>query len=91
MLIHRPPENGAGEHLWEGLIKAKEDGLTKDIGVSHYSTDLIDALIDAAGEVPVVNQIKWSPFGRSGARARGPEQDRHPGLLAAHPHAPPRR
>src|SRR5215212_9784037 len=24
MLIHRPPETGAGEKLWEGLIKAKK-------------------------------------------------------------------
>lgn len=65
MLIHRPPRAGAGEDLWRGLIRAKAEGLTRDIGVSNYSTDLIDGLIDATGEVPVVNQIEWSPFGRS--------------------------
>jgi 2,5-diketo-D-gluconate reductase A len=63
MLIHRPPETGAGEELWQGLIKARDEGLTKDIGVSNYSEDQMQALIDASGETPVVNQIEWSPFG----------------------------
>lgn len=65
MLIHRPPPDGAGEELWEDLIKAKNEGLIKDIGVSNYSIELIDQLIEASGEVPVVNQIEWSPFGHS--------------------------
>lgn len=65
ILIHRPPQSGAGESLWEGLIRAKEDGITKDIGVSNYSAEKIQALIAATQEVPVVNQIEWSPFGHS--------------------------
>ncbi|MCL5291465.1 MAG: aldo/keto reductase [Actinobacteria bacterium] len=65
MLIHRPPATGAGEELWEGLIKAKNEGLVKDIGVSNYSIPLINKLIEASGEVPTVNQIEWSPFGYS--------------------------
>ncbi|SDO71384.1 2,5-diketo-D-gluconate reductase A [Lutimaribacter pacificus] len=64
-LIHRPPENGAGEALWEGLIRAREDGLVRDIGVSNYSSDMLDTLAAATGETPVVNQIEWSPFGHS--------------------------
>lgn len=70
MLIHRPPRSGAGEKLWEGLIRAREDGLTRDIGVSNYSAALIDRLIEATGEVPALNQIEWSPFGHSDAFAR---------------------
>ena len=62
MLIHRPPFPGAGEELWEGLIRAREEGLARDIGVSNYSARLIDALVDSTGEVPAVNQIEWSPF-----------------------------
>jgi 2,5-diketo-D-gluconate reductase A len=65
MLIHRPPRRGAGEGLWEGLIQAKNEGLTRDIGVSNYSVALIQRLIKASGEVPAVNQIEWSPFGYS--------------------------
>ncbi|MEX0761249.1 MAG: aldo/keto reductase [Dehalococcoidia bacterium] len=65
MLIHRPPPAGAGVGLWEGLIKARKDGLTTDIGVSNYPAEQIDELVDATSETPVVNQIEWSPFGWS--------------------------
>lgn len=63
MLIHRPPPGGAGRRLWEDLIKARDEGLTRDIGVSNYSAAQIDDLVDATGETPAVNQIEWSPFG----------------------------
>lgn len=66
MLIHRPPEDsGSGKKLWKGLIDAREQGLTKDIGVSNYSIEKIESLIDDSDEVPTVNQIEWTPFGRS--------------------------
>ncbi|TDD68800.1 aldo/keto reductase [Jiangella aurantiaca] len=65
MLLHRPPPGGAGQELWAGLIRAKEDGLTRDIGVSNYKIEQIEELIDATGEVPTVNQIEWTPFGWS--------------------------
>ena len=65
MLIHRPPVGGTGRDLWENLIRARDDGLTRDIGVSNYSIGQIEALIDRTGEVPVVNQIEWTPFGWS--------------------------
>lgn len=65
MLIHRPPKDSSGEDLWQGLIQAKKEGLAKDIGVSNYSIEQIEDLIDDSNEVPVVNQIEWSPFGHS--------------------------
>lgn len=65
ILIHRPPEDGAGEELWEGLIQAQNEGITRDIGVSNYSIVLLDTLIENTGVVPVVNQIEWNPFGYS--------------------------
>lgn len=65
MLIHRPPQTDVGVDLWHGLIRAKRDGLVKDIGVSNYSAGMIVALIEATGEVPAVNQIEWTPFGHS--------------------------
>jgi len=63
MLIHRPPRDNVGQQLWEGLIQSKQDGLTTDIGVSNYSVDQIQKLVNMTGEVPVVNQIEWTPFG----------------------------
>lgn len=65
MLIHRPPDNGPGVELWRGLIRARDEGLARDIGVSNYSAELIDDLVEATGEVPAVNQVEWSPFGHS--------------------------
>jgi 2,5-diketo-D-gluconate reductase A len=65
VLIHRPPSAGAGEWIWKGLIQAKRAGLAREIGVSNYTTDQMDAFTDATGERPVVNQIEWSPFGHS--------------------------
>jgi diketogulonate reductase-like aldo/keto reductase len=63
LILHWPPKNGFGEEQWKGLIKAKEDGLTKDIGVSNYSVEQIQGLIDATGVKPAINQIEWTPFG----------------------------
>lgn len=65
VLIHTPPADGVGVELWEGLIRARDDGLVKDIGLSNYSCEQMDELIYATDEVPVVNQIEWSPFGHS--------------------------
>jgi diketogulonate reductase-like aldo/keto reductase len=65
MLVHRPPDSGAGEELWRGLIRAQKEGLATDIGVSNYSIELIEALIETTGEIPAVNQVEWSPFGHS--------------------------
>lgn len=74
-LIHRPPQDGVGEILWRGLIRAKENGLTVDIGVSNYPAASIDALVEATGEAPVVNQIEWSPFGYSQDMLRHAEEN----------------
>lgn len=65
MLIHRPPRSGAGVELWEGLIRARNVGLARDIGVSNYSVEQIEELYRSSGEMPAVNQIEWSPFGWS--------------------------
>jgi 2,5-diketo-D-gluconate reductase A len=65
MLIHRPPDDGVGEVLWEGLRQAKREGLTRDIGVSNYTIGQMRELTDVTGEQPAVNQIEWTPFGCS--------------------------
>ena len=65
VLIHRPPDRGVGEVLWQGLRRAKREGLTRDIGVSNYSIEQIEELVYRTGELPAVNQIEWSPFGHS--------------------------
>lgn len=65
MLIHRPPRRGAGVELWRGLIRARDEGMARDIGVSNYSIEQMKELAEATGETPAVNQIEWTPFGWS--------------------------
>ena len=50
---------------WQGLRRAKREGLVHDIGVSSYSIDCIEELVYRTGEMPAVNQIEWTPFGHS--------------------------
>ena len=65
VLIHRAPEKGVGEELWSQLLRAREEGLTRDIGVCSYKVDQLAALGENTGEIPAVHQIEWSPFGHS--------------------------
>lgn len=61
-LVHWPPGGRAAPEVWEEFVRAREDGLTRAIGVSNYSLAQIDELTGAVGVTPQVNQIKWSPF-----------------------------
>lgn len=65
ILIHRPPDRGAGAELWRALTEARDEGVARDIGVSNYTVAQMDELADVTGELPAVNQIEWSPFGWS--------------------------
>ena len=44
VLIHRAPEKGVGEKLWKQLMQARDDGLTRDIGVCSYKLEKLQAL-----------------------------------------------
>jgi 2,5-diketo-D-gluconate reductase A len=65
VLIHRAPEKGVGEKVWQGLMRARDAGLTRDIGVCSYRIDKLQELANETGEMPAVHQIEWSPFGHS--------------------------
>jgi diketogulonate reductase-like aldo/keto reductase len=60
-LVHWPPQSGNLVSLWRDFLAARDDGLTRSVGVSNYSPRQIDELIQATGERPAVNQIPWSP------------------------------
>ncbi len=57
--------------MWEQVVQAQSDGLTKAVGVSNYSLAQIDELVSATGVTPAVNQIKWSPVEYDRAVADG--------------------
>jgi 2,5-diketo-D-gluconate reductase A len=60
-LVHWPPSGRASPRVWEQLVRARQDGLAKAVGVSNYSLRQIDELTEATGETPEVNQIRWGP------------------------------
>ncbi len=62
-LVHWPPSSpGDSIPVWREMLAARDEGLTRAVGVSNYSTAQIDELIQATEENPAVNQIRWSPF-----------------------------
>ncbi len=69
-LVHWPP-GGAGVGSWEEFVRAREDGLTRAIGVSNYSLGQVDELTAATGVTPAVNQVRWSPFRHDAATVDG--------------------
>lgn len=60
-LIHDPPAGQQSIDLWRYLIGLRDTGRARAIGVSNYLTPQIDAIVQATGVKPAVNQIKWSP------------------------------
>jgi 2,5-diketo-D-gluconate reductase A len=60
-LVHWPPRGRSLVPVWRDFLAARDDGLTRAIGVSNYSIRQIDELTEATGDKPTVNQIPWSP------------------------------
>ncbi|MCL2582385.1 MAG: aldo/keto reductase [Streptosporangiales bacterium] len=61
-LVHWPPNGEARPDTWKSFISAQQQGKATSIGVSNYSLDQIDELIQATGQAPALNQIPWNPF-----------------------------
>jgi 2,5-diketo-D-gluconate reductase A len=61
-LIHWPhPAGGKFVKAWETLVALREAGKARSIGVSNFMPEHLDAIIDATGVVPAVNQIELHP------------------------------
>jgi 2,5-diketo-D-gluconate reductase A len=59
-LIHWPPRQQAGVTSWREFLAVREEGLARTVGVSNYDLDQLDALTEATGERPALNQVPWS-------------------------------
>ncbi|MFH9425677.1 aldo/keto reductase [Streptomyces sp. NPDC017529] len=61
-LMHYPLKN-AGEHVavWDAFLAAAEQGLAGAVGVSNHSPAQLDALAQATGQMPQVNQVRFNP------------------------------
>jgi 2,5-diketo-D-gluconate reductase A len=62
LLIHWPcPDKGLYVDTWRALIRLRDEGRVKSIGVSNFGADHLDRLIDQTGVTPVLNQIELHP------------------------------
>jgi len=63
-LIHSPLaiEKGEFERTWWGFEWAKQEGLTKSIGVSNFTVEDLQKLLKIAHVKPAVNQIRLHPY-----------------------------
>ncbi|MFE7980138.1 aldo/keto reductase [Streptomyces shenzhenensis] len=70
-LIHWPlPRVGKYVDSWRAMIKLREDGLVRSIGVSNFTPEHIGELEEKTGVLPSVNQIELHPlFPQDGLRA----------------------
>jgi 2,5-diketo-D-gluconate reductase A len=61
-LIHWPaPSRGQYVETWKALVEMQADGRARSIGVSNFTIENLERIIDATGEVPAVNQIELHP------------------------------
>lgn len=62
-LIHWPlPRVGKYVDSWRAMIKLREEGLVRSIGVSNFTADHIGRLEKETGVLPSVNQIELHPL-----------------------------
>ena len=76
-LIHWPaPRKDLYVDSWKTMIRLKEQGLVRSIGVSNFTAEHLDRIIRETGVAPVLNQIELHP--RFQQRAlRGAHADRN--------------
>ena len=62
-LIHwQQPKQDKFVDTWKALIELKKRGRVKSIGVSNFTVEGLDRIIDETGVVPAINQVELHPF-----------------------------
>ncbi|WP_303659780.1 aldo/keto reductase [Streptantibioticus silvisoli] len=62
-LIHWPlPRVGKFTESWRAMVKLREDGLVRSLGVSNFTPQHIDRLERETGVLPSVNQVELHPM-----------------------------
>ncbi len=61
-LIHWPnPSQDLYPQAWRALVAAQRDGLVRTIGVSNFTEEHLQRVIDDTGVVPALNQVELHP------------------------------
>jgi diketogulonate reductase-like aldo/keto reductase len=62
-LIHWPlPRIDKYVESWKAMIELRERGAVRSIGVSNFTIEHLERIIDETGVVPAVNQIELHPY-----------------------------
>jgi diketogulonate reductase-like aldo/keto reductase len=62
-LIHWPnPKRDQYTEAWRALVDLQRDGLVTTIGVSNFTAEHLDRIMDSSGVVPAVNQVEMHPY-----------------------------
>jgi 2,5-diketo-D-gluconate reductase A len=62
-LIHwQQPQQDKFVDTWKALIELQKRGRVKSIGVSNFTTEGLQRIIDETGVVPAINQVELHPF-----------------------------
>ncbi|WP_294569015.1 aldo/keto reductase [uncultured Arthrobacter sp.] len=62
-LIHwLQPKQGKYLDTWKALIELQNQGRVRSIGVSNFTIEALQEIIDETGVVPVINQVESHPY-----------------------------
>ncbi|HEX2246966.1 MAG TPA: aldo/keto reductase [Arthrobacter sp.] len=62
-LIHwLQPKQGKYVDTWKALVELQKQGRVRSIGVSNFTVDALQEIIEATGVVPAVNQVETHPY-----------------------------
>jgi 2,5-diketo-D-gluconate reductase A len=62
-LIHWPlPARNMYAETWRALVRLRDEGVVRSIGVSNFQPAHLDRIIDATGVTPAVNQVELHPY-----------------------------
>jgi 2,5-diketo-D-gluconate reductase A len=62
-LIHWPtPEKDTYVDTWRALLRLREEGRVRAVGVCNFEVDHLQRLQDETGEFPAINQIELHPY-----------------------------
>src|ERR687898_1697712 len=60
-LIHWPVQ-GLGNETWRAMVWLLDEGKVRAIGVSNYSIEDLNEVLNTSDTVPAVNQVEFHPF-----------------------------
>jgi 2,5-diketo-D-gluconate reductase A len=62
-LIHWPaPARDRYVDAWRAMVQLREEGLARSIGVSNFTAEHLERVIDATAVVPALNQVELHPW-----------------------------